>query len=149
MKKVLFTLVCMFAIFATSVKADNERIIPVNKLPETSQKFIKAHFPEHKVAVAKVETDFLEKVYEVIFTDGQRVEFYRNGEWKEVNCKFGEVPAAIVPAAIKKYVKENYPDAQIWVLELDKSDKEYEIKLSNRWELKFDLQGNLTHLDND
>ena len=149
MKKVLLAIVCMFALFVTAVKADNEKIITVNQLPQTAQQFIKSNFSNLKVALVRSETDFLEKVYEVIFTDGQKVEFYRNGDWKEIDCKYSEVPAKIVPVAIKKYITENYPDAKIWKLELDKSDKEYDVKLSNHWELKFDLKGNLTHLDND
>ena len=31
----------------------------------------------------------------------------------------------------------------------DKGDKEYEVKLSTRWELKFDFKGNLIDLEND
>lgn len=149
MKKVLFALVCMFALFATTVKADNERALPLNKFPQTAQQFIKQHFGGQKVVISKVETDFLEKVYNVVFDNGYSVEFYRNGDWKEIECKFGEVPAAAVPSFIQKYVKENYPDAKIWKLELDKSDKEYDVQLSTRWELKFDLKGNLIDLEQD
>lgn len=149
MKKALLLLVCVFSLFAVSMKADNERVITVNQLPAAAQTFLKKNFADAKIAVVRVETDFLEKVYDVVFTNGNSIEFNRKGEWKEVDCKFDGVPSQIVPAAISKYVTENYPDAKIWKIELDKSDKEYELQLSNRWELKFNLDGVLTHLEND
>ncbi len=151
MKKTLLLLVCVFSlfVFALSMKADNERVITVNQLPAAAQTFLKKNFADVKIAIVMVETDFLEKVYDVTFANGHSVEFDRKGEWKEVNCKYGEVPAQIIPDPIRKYVTENYPDAKIWEIELDKSDKRYELRLSNHWELKFNLAGVLVHLEND
>lgn len=68
-----------------------------------------------------------------------------NRELKEINCKYSAVPAGVIPAQILKYVSENYPDAKVLKIERDKKD--YEVKLSNRWELKFDLQFNLIDID--
>ena len=85
------------------------------------------------------------KSYEVIFTNGDKVEFDNKGNWEEVNCKYSAVPAAIIPATIQKYVTTNYPDAKILKIERDKKD--YEVKLSNRTELKFDLKFNLIDID--
>jgi len=34
------------------------------------------------------------------------------------------------------------------VLKIERDKKEYEVKLSNKWELKFDLQFNLIDIDN-
>ena len=74
------------------------------------------------------------------------MEFDRSGEWTEVQYREGAVPAAIVPAAITKYVTENYPDAYIRSIERDRHT--YEVNLSNRWEIKFDLNFNVIDLDN-
>ena len=92
-----------------------------------------------------MESDFFYKSYEVIFTNGDKVEFDNKGNWEEVNCKYSYVPTAIIPAAIQKYVTTNYPDAKILKIERDKKD--YEVKLSNRTELKFDLKFNLIDID--
>ena len=73
------------------------------------------------------------------------MEFDKNGYWKEVDCKYSSVPAAVIPEAIQKYVKDNYPDTKILKLERDK--KEYEVKLTNRTELKFDINFNLIDID--
>ena len=59
------------------------------------------------------------------------------------------MPAAAVPSFITKYVSENHPDTKIISVEKDKDDKEYEVKLSNRWEMTFDFKGNLVDLDRD
>ena len=124
-------------------ETDDTALIPA--YIESAQQFIKSHFGNSKVAIAKMETDWLDKSYDVIFTDGNKLEFDKQGNWKEINCKYSAVPAGVIPAQILKYVSENYPDAKVLKIERDKKD--YEVKLSNRWELKFDLQFNLIDID--
>lgn len=74
MKKVLLLLVCLFTL-QTVVWADDDKPIQVNQLPQTAQTFIKIHFPDNKVAMAKMETDWFDKSYDVIFTNGDKLEF--------------------------------------------------------------------------
>ena len=124
MKKLVMMLVCMFAVH-TMVMADNDKPIEVSQLPAKAQTFI--------------------KTYDVVFTNGEKVEFDKSGEWKEVRCRQSEVPAQIVPEAIRNYVKTNYPDARILQIEYD--DNEYEIKLSNRWEITFDSKMRVIDID--
>lgn len=145
MKKLLLLFVCLFTIQSV-VRANDDKPIKVDQLPQPAQQFVKSHFSDSKVAMAKMETDWFDKSYDVIFTDGNKVEFDKQGNWKEVNCKCSAVPASVIPAAIRKYISENYPDAKVLKIERDK--KEYEVKLSNKWELKFDLQFNLIDIDN-
>lgn len=144
MKKLVFLLVCLFTL-QTVARADDDKPIQVTQMPQPAQQFIKQHFADSKVASAKMESDFFYKSYEVIFTNGDKVEFDNKGNWEEVNCKYSSVPTAIIPAAIQKYVATNYPDAKILKIERDKKD--YEVKLSNRTELKFDLKFNLIDID--
>ena len=144
MKKLVFLLVCLFTL-QTVARADDDKPIHVTQMPQPAQQFIKQHFADSKVTLAKMESDFFYKSYEVIFTNGDKVEFDNKGNWEEVNCKYSSVPTAIIPAAIQKYVATNYPDAKILKIERDKKD--YEVKLSNRTELKFDLKFNLIDID--
>lgn len=144
MKKLVLLLVCMFAI-QTMVMADNDKPIQVNQLPAKAQTFISTHFKNHKVAMAKEESGVFYKSYDVVFTNGEEVEFDKAGDWKEVKCRQSEVPAAIVPEAIRNYVKTNYPGTKILQIELDK--KEYEIRLSNRLEITFDSQMRVIDID--
>lgn len=144
MKKLVLLLVCMFTMH-TMVMADNDKPIQVNQLPAKAQTFINTYFKDHKVALAKRETELFYKGYDVTFTNGEKLEFDKAGEWTEVQCRQSEVPAQIVPEAIRNYVKTNYPDARILQIERDK--KEYEIKLSNRWEITFDSQMRVIDID--
>ncbi|MDE5637766.1 MAG: PepSY-like domain-containing protein [Alistipes sp.] len=144
--KRLKTILTGLLLFATAAaNADNDRPIQTSQLPKAAQQFIERHFADRKVALAKMETDFVKKSYEVIFNDGCQVEFDGKGEWKEVDCKFAAVPAGIVPAPIAEYVVNNYPNTE--VVKIEKDSREYEVKLSNRMELTFDRRFNLTDID--
>lgn len=145
MKKLTSILVCMFILCVFSLHADNEKPIQVSQLPTAAQQFIKLHFAERKVALAKVETEFFSKNYGVIFADGDHIDFDSKGNWKEIDCKSSYVPTAVIPTKIMKYIHENYSDTT--VKKLEKGHKEYEVKLSNRMELSFDLKFNLTNID--
>jgi predicted nucleotide-binding protein (sugar kinase/HSP70/actin superfamily) len=74
-----------------------------------------------------------------------KIEFNGDGEWKDVDCKFGAVPAAIIPKKIASYVEKNYPDAKI--IKIDRDRRDYEVSLSNRLELTFDMKFNLVEID--
>lgn len=145
MKKLVVLMLCLFTL-STVVMAGNDKPIRIDQLPQKAQQFLKTYFADKDVAFSKVESDWLEKSYDVMFTDGTKIEFNRKGEWSEVNCRTSEVPQGIVPSAIQNQVKKQYPDVRILSIERDSND--YELKLSNRWELKFDLQYNLIDMDN-
>ena len=88
MKKLMILTTILMALGISTACADNDKPIAVTQLPQKAQLFIKTHFPKEKVALAKLERDFLETRYEVVFTNGSKVEFLKDGEWKEVECKF-------------------------------------------------------------
>lgn len=145
MKKVLLALVCLFAV-QTMVWAGDDKPIQINQLPQSAQAFIKQYFAGSKVAIAKMETGLFDKSYDVIFTNGDKLEFDKRGAWTEINCKYSVVPASVVPAKIQQYVTTGYQDAKILKIEKDKQD--YEVSLSNGWEIKFDLKFNVIDIDN-
>lgn len=145
MKKLTFILLCVFTVCVISLRADNDKPIQVNQLPAVAQQFIKQHFANRKVALAKVETEFLSKKYEVVFADGDHINFDSKGNWEEIECKSSSVPAVIVPAPIMDYIHENYPETT--VKKIEKEHREYEVKLSNRVELSFDKKFNLVDLN--
>lgn len=132
MKKLILLLVCFFSV-QTMLWADNDKPIQIGQLPTKAQTLITTYFKGHKVALAKMESGVFYKNYDVIFTNGEKLEFDRSGDWTEVKCPKSEVPAAIIPKAIRSYVKENYPNEKI--LQIERKGKEYEIKLSNHWEI--------------
>lgn len=146
MKRVLMLLMCVFSLNMSSSAHMSDKPIQVNQLPKAAQTFIKKHFLNHQVALAKLDSDLFDKSYDVIFTNGDKVEFDKNGNWKEVKCvSGGQVPSLIIPARIQAYVTKSYTGVVVEEIELD--GKGYEVKLSNRLELKFDKQFNLIDID--
>lgn len=145
MKKLMFLFVCLLSMQV--VMADNDKLITVEKLPQKAQEFVKTHFAKADVAFTKMEREFLDSSYEIMFVNGDKIEFDKSGNWKEIQCKRQSVPDAIVPAKIKAFIQENYPDAK--VLQIEKDRYEYEVRLSNYWELTFDLEFNLIDMDQD
>ena len=146
MKKIITIALAVFSLGILTANADNDRLTTKENLPQKAQKFININFKDSKITYVKDERDFLERTYEVLFTNGTKVEFDRNGEWKEVDCRKSSVPIAILPAQILKYVNDNYPDVKVIQIERDRID--YEVKLSNRLELTFDKKFNIIDIDN-
>ena len=145
MKKILLTLVAIFSVGVISATANNDKVINKSQLPVSAQEFINKHFAGIDITYAKEECNFFFNSYEVRLADGTKIEFSSKGGWDEVECRFGEVPAAIIPQAIKDYINNNYPDAKVIYIEKDRND--YEVKLSNRLELKFDKDFNIYDID--
>lgn len=145
MKKILFALVAFLSFGVSAVKADNDKIISKNELPAQAQQFINEHFNGVKFSYAKLERDFLENSYEVMLANGAKLEFSSKGTWEDVDCRYGEVPAAIIPQPIKEYIKSNYPGEK--VLKIERERNRYELKLSNRLELTFDENFRIIDID--
>lgn len=76
MKKILALLVCLLTI-STGVRADDDRPVRFDQLPAKAQAYVKKYFPQEKVALAKMEKDFFDKKYEVIFASSSKVEFFK------------------------------------------------------------------------
>ena len=135
MKKTLFFVAAFLVLGVLAIYADNDKIINKNQLPAQAQQFLNQHFSGVKLSYAKQERDFLTTSYEVMLADGTKLEFSSKGNWEEVDCRYSEVPAAVVPAPIANFVSENHPDAR--VLKIERDRRGYEVKLSNRVELSF------------
>ena len=144
MKKIAIFLLSAIC-FITTAAADNYKPVPVEKLPAKAQSFLNSHFKNVKVSLSRQELDVFELTYDVIFTDGRKVEFNHKGEWTEVDCNAQAVPAGIVPKAIVDYVNAHYPGTTINQIERD--HKEVEVKLNNRIELTFNKKMQLIDVD--
>lgn len=142
--KCVALLACTFAI-CLCVKAGNDKIITLSQLPSAAQQIVKKDFAGKSVALVKMESGLVGRSYEVIFNDGDNIEFDRNGGWTEISCKSSQVPARLVPSAIRNYVKGNYPNAAIKSIEKDRG--EYEVKLSNRLEITFNKNFQVIDID--
>lgn len=146
MKKATLLLFCITATYITAI-AGNDKSITFDRLPSSSQQMIEKNFPNQSISLIKMESELSGKSYEVIFTNGNKVEFDRKGAWKEINCKFTELPQGVVPTKIKEHVNQHYPNTKITKIER-KSRKRHEIKLSNNLEIEFDAQFQISDIDN-
>ena len=83
--------------------------------------------------------------YEVILTDGTKLEFRRNGEWKEVDRHHDRIPDGIIPQEVIAKILELYPES--FVTKAENDSRDLEVELDNRLELKFDKRHNLIGID--
>lgn len=143
--RTLVLIVLSLVVFSHPAKADDDRPISVDKMPLEAQEFIKKFFPGKKVAVAKQEGRFVEKNFDVIFIDGNKVEFDRNGEWTNVDCEYSSVPEGIVPAPIAGYVQEHFPGVKI--RQIEKENRKFEVELENGVNLDFSRSFKLLDID--
>lgn len=125
--------------------AGNDRPISVDQLPQAAQQTLGTHFAGIKVAMAKFESELLDKSYDVILTDGTKLEFDANGNWNEISCKTTTVPAALVPAKITDYINANHKGAKVKKIEKDRN--RYEVELTNKVELTFNKKFKVVDID--
>lgn len=146
MKKMISSFVLMTIALTTTMTAmADDRAITINQLPKKAQQFITQHFSQNTVSYVTQDTDLFDGEFEVAFTDRSKIDFHKNGEWKQVDCEYSAVPPVIIPQPVKDYVVKNHPTMTI--IKIDRDPREYEIKLSDALELKFDLKGNFIRYD--
>ena len=145
MKKLALLFIGLFVLSLTAW-ADGDKPIQVTEMPKAAQQFIQRHFANLSVAVAKMETDFMSKSYDVIFTNGDKVEFDKKGKWTNVDCEHSQVPQEVVPAAIQKYVSKHYPETRVLKIELT-DRKGYDVELNNGLEVEFDKNFKVKKID--
>lgn len=142
MKKILIFCAALF-LSAAIANADN-KAIDVNRLPQASLAFLNTHFPDVQILYATQEDDLIYPDYDVALANGVYVEFYNNGALEKIECNDG-ISNDFIPIPIVEFVKVRYPQAYFVEYKVDR--KHYEVKLSNRLELKFNKNFNLLEID--
>ncbi len=142
MKKI-FTFIAI-AIASISIAKADDRPVTFDRLPAAAQAFISSNFPAEKISYATVDDDFIMPDYTVMLANGTKIQFKNNGLMEAIESRAG-IPLELVPVQLKDYAGLHYPDAIIIGYEIGK--KTYEIKLSNRLELKFNRNFYLIEID--
>ena len=143
MKKLAMIFMSVFCIQSATF-ADNDRLIQFSQLPVEAQQTVNNHFNGKKVAYTMVDPGF-GRTYEVVFDDATKIEFHKNGQWKEVDMNMQAVPQEFIPEAIQAYVNTNFPDAYICHIDIKGNKKE--VELSNGLELKFNSRDRVVEID--
>lgn len=128
--KVILLLVVMMTM-GFQAKADHDQVIPFNQMPEAAQAFLKQHFTNKVPLVVTVDWDD----YTIRYESGEKVEFDKNGNWKEIDCRSSIVPTELIPEEIKANIASTFPGAVI--LKIDRNRRGYEVKLNNGLEVEY------------
>lgn len=146
MKKTIFA-AFMLLIGIASAKADNDRPINFNQLPEVSQEFLTQHFGNLTLAYATEDMKYVGSEYEVVYTDRTEIDFDTKGQWTSVERRYEAVPAEIIPAEIARYLSTSDLAKGQHVRKISRDRLEWEVELSNGFELEFDNQFNILRID--
>ncbi|WP_322971019.1 PepSY-like domain-containing protein [Faecalibacter sp. LW9] len=141
MKKLLCLLMLGFGIMSFA----QDRAIRFNELPQKGQHFVKTYFNPKHISAVILDDDIIKKEYEVILTNGTKIEFDGSGNWKEVDGKRNPIPAGFAPKSIVSYVKKSFPNTHI--IKIEKKRFSYEVELSNGLDIDFDSKGNFLRID--
>ena len=98
-----------------------------------------------KVKKVKMERRASLIQYEVKMTGGDKLQFSKDGTLTECECTKGAVPSVLIPARIKDFMAQEFPDREIRRFEHD--SKLYELLLDNGDELSFNSSYRLIDID--
>lgn len=141
MKKLMFALVAMLLLLCVSAQA-NDRVITFDQLPQSAQTLVKTHFADKVPLIITADYDD----YEILFESGEKIEFSRKGEWKDIECKTSAVPVALIPEQIKASIAKSFPAATIVCISRDR--RGYEVELNNGLDVEFNKKFQVIEIDN-
>lgn len=135
-----------FFLLITLTACSNKQHNKIEEIPESAQEFIHQYFPNTEIAYIKEDRDWFNKDYEVVFTNGNKIIFDNDGQWKKIKSIAGKIPLVLIPPPIQNYLEKNNSGTGIISIEHEKHH--YEVKLNNKLELKFDEKFNIIDIDN-
>lgn len=141
MKKLLFTLIALLSFFgAAQASIFDKYTINREELPQQAREMLDEHFPKAKVSMIKVDRHLLKKTdYDVRLTNGTKIEFSNKGKWTSVDCGKREVPEALIPKTVAKYISKNLKGLK--VVSIRSRNAGYDIGLSDGASHRFNLLG--------
>jgi uncharacterized membrane protein YkoI len=125
--------------------------VSTTDLPQSIVDYINNNYPDETIVQAEIDMENGQMVYEVYLSNGLELYFDENGAFISSDDDNEYILESDLPQSIVDYINSNYPDAEIVYAELDYEDgqMEYEVKLDNGMELKFDGNGNLVSSDDN
>jgi len=137
----------LFSITFYTAATAQKAMIQFNELPQKTQSFINTHFKDQKVNHVIKDTEHLFSVeYEIYLENGTKMEFDKNGNWKEVNGKMNPLPTSFILVEIVNYIMEHFNNEKI--MKIENKTWGYEVTISNGMELEFNNKGKITAIDN-
>ena len=122
-----------------------EQVITFDQVPGPAKAIVAAHFDASQIAYVTLDKGLLDAEYDIKFNDGRSLEFNKAGELLKVDCKQTEVPSALVPEAVRAYVKAHFPNA--FITEWGKDDRRWKAELNSGLELEFNSKYEFIRID--
>lgn len=139
-----FLLMAMVMTMSLTMSADDDdRVITYDQLPQAAQTFLKANFATKVPLLVTVDWDD----YTIRYESGEKVEFDKKGQWKDIECYSSKVPVNVIPEQINTYLKKNYPGKS--VIKIERHRSVYEVKLNNGMEIEFNRNFQVIDVDYD
>ena len=123
------------ALTVMSLSAMAGVVIQPSGLPKEAQDFIKKSFPNDPIVYAEQNRND----FEAALQSGIEIEFFINGDWKEISSPYKPLAQTLLPNAVSNALKQKYPQASI--LKIQKQYSSYEISLDNRREIYISNNG--------
>ena len=120
--------------------------IDQSSLPKKIETFLDQHF--YKYDIKELKYDSKDGKCKVKYTNGIKIEFDNNAEWKEIESDYVPLPKSIIdilPRTTIDFIAKKYPRRA--VVKMKRKSGEYKIKLEGSLELVFDSKGRLVEVD--
>ena len=141
MKKLMLATLATLAVVLGVVAAE----ITTKQLPQPAQEFIKEYFAKDQVKKIRMHRHHSGNTYNVLFTDGSKINFDSKGQWTKINLRNDSIPVEIIPEYITTYVWEQYPN--MLIMSIEQEGQGHEVELSDGTELTFNPKGNVVKID--
>lgn len=135
--------VLMALLIGVSAIADS-RSVTYEQLPKSARELLHNHLAHLTINTIRVEQSLLGREYTVYFTNGDHIDFDKDGAWEEMEFRHGIDPT-LLPKAIRRTIDKEF-DANN-VRSIERNRKGYEVELENGLELEFNHSGKLIDVD--
>ena len=143
MRHIFLLLSLIYALNITSAASDKP--ISFEQLPKKSQDLISSFFVKNEIVKISMDKELMDTEYEVVFSDGTKIEFDFNGVWKEIKAKGSCIADKILHPSIAQHINANHPEACIEEIERDKHKTK--VELSTGVEMIFNNKGEFIRYD--
>lgn len=141
MKKSIFFLFALVLTSCNPLQADNDQVITFDRLPASAQTMLNQNFADKGPLVITADWDD----YKVRYASGEKVEFDKRGNWRDIECKTSQVPTELIPTKIAANVNASFPGSTI--TEIDRDSFGYSVQLSNGLELEYNRRCQVIEVD--
>lgn len=142
MKKILVIITLLFVGMTTFAQKMN---VGFESLPSIAKDFVSINFAESNPVNVLKDTEVFDVEYEVRFDDGLKIEFDKNGEWKEIKNEIDCLTFGFLPENIGIYLENNHN--RFCIKEIKREFKGFKVELTNDIEVVFDKNGNFKRYD--